>query len=191
MLQSLLTDKKLFGNLGNLDVNQSNPFAKYNCRNKKISCSNGATWYKNAWEKICTDPKDFLVPIIFACDETNMGRCGACPLLFTTSLLNQKCRNKADAWRPLGFIYDLSLLKSNKQQSKMSGDLKAHRLHTVYKAVLESFREAQRGTSLNNIALTLGDQRKVVNVKVPLFFIIGDMQGATKCAAPVPHTPPN
>ena len=180
MLQSLLTDKKLFGNLGNLDVNQSNPFAKYNSRNKKISCSNGATWYKNAWEKICTDPKDFLVPIIFACDETNMGRCGACPLLFTTSLLNQKCRNKADAWRPLGFIYDLSLLKSNKQQSKMSGDLKAHRLHTVYKAVLESFREAQRGTSLNNIALTLGDKQKVVNVKVPLFFIIGDMQGGDK-----------
>ena len=181
MLRSLLTDEKLFGNLENLDVNQQNPFAKYNSRNKKISCSNGATWYKNAWDKICKDPKDFLVPIIFACDETNMGRCGACPLLFTTSLLKQKYRNLAEVWRPLGFIYDLNLLKSNKQQSKMSGDLKAHRLHTVFKAVLESFRDAQRGTTLNNISLTLGKTNKeVVNLKVPLFFIIGDMQGGDK-----------
>ena len=181
MLRSLLSDEKLFGNLENLDVNQQNPFAKYNSHNKKISCSNGATWYKNAWDKICKDPKDFLVPIIFACDETNMGRCGACPLLFTTSLLKQKYRNLAEAWRPLGFIYDLNLLKSNKQQSKMSGDLKAHRLHTVFKAVLESFRDAQRGTTLNNISLTLGKTNKeVVNLKVPLFFIIGDMQGGDK-----------
>jgi hypothetical protein len=116
MLRSLLTDEKLFGDLTNLDVNKNNPFAKYNSRNKKISCSNGASWYKHAWSKLCLDPQDFLVPIIFACDETNMGRCGACPLVFTTSLLNQTCRNTPEAWRPLGFIYDLNLLKSNKQQ---------------------------------------------------------------------------
>ena len=178
MLRSLLTNENLFGNLHNLDVNEQDPFAKFNSRNKKISCSNGASWYKNAWEKLCTDPKDFLVPIIFACDETNMGRCGACPLLFTTTLLNQRCRNLPEAWRPLGFIYDLNLLKSNKQQTKMSGEMKTHRLHTVFKTVLQSFHDAQQGTSLHNIHLSLGKvKQKVVNLKVPLFFIIGDMKG--------------
>ena len=60
----------------------------------------------------------------------------------------------------------------------MSGDLKAHRLHTVFKTILKSFHDAQQGTSLNNIKLKLGQVKtKVVNLKVPLFFIIGDMKG--------------
>jgi hypothetical protein len=91
MLKSLLTDKDLFGNIDNLDVNTNNPFSKYDSRNKHISCANGASWYKAAWDHLCKDTNDLLVPIIFACDETKMGKCGACPLLFTTSLLNQSC----------------------------------------------------------------------------------------------------
>ena len=190
MLRSLLTDEKLFGNLDNLDVNQNDPFAKYNCRNKKISCSNGASWYKHAWDKVCTHPNDFMVPIICACNETNMGRCGACPLLFSTTLLNQRCRNLAEAWRPLGFIYDLKLLKSNKQQAKMSGDLKAQQLHTVFKTVLQSYRDAQVGLGLNNINLALGkDKKKVVNLKVPLFFIIGDVEGGDQmCSTSISYS---
>lgn len=59
--------------------------------------------------------------------------------------------------------------------------MKSLRLHQVFKAVLESFRQAQEGSLLANISLMLGENNsKTVNLKVPLFFIIGDMQGGDK-----------
>jgi hypothetical protein len=181
MLRSLFADKELFGDLNNLDVPQHDPFSQYKGETKYITSANSGSWYTKAWKKLCTNDNDFLVPIIFACDETRMGKCGACPLVFTTSLLKQKFRNLSTAWRPLGYIFDLGLLKSNKQNKNMSGDLKSLRLHTIYKAVLRTYHDAQVGNSLQNISVTLGDNfKKTVNLKVPLFFIIGDIQGGDK-----------
>ena len=43
---------------------------------------------------------EFLLPIIFACDETkvsNQGKTSSWLLLFTTSILNQTMRNKSSA----------------------------------------------------------------------------------------------
>jgi cobalamin biosynthesis Co2+ chelatase CbiK len=63
----------------------------------------------------------------------------------------------------------------------MSGDLKCLRLQEIFWVVLESFKEVQDGNALNNIHLHLGKKSsKVVNLKIPLFFIIGDMQGGDK-----------
>ena len=72
----------------------------------------------------------------------------------------------------------------------MSGDLKALRLHSVFKTVLQSFQDAQKGTDLNNIKVTLSkDKTKVVNIKVPLFFIIGDMKGGDQmCCTSVSYS---
>jgi hypothetical protein len=115
MLHSLLTDMELFVSLENLNVNLVDPFQHYKGKSSNLHCANGGTWYKDAWKNLCKQEEDFLVPIIFSCDETTMGKCGACPLLFTTTLLKQKLRNKPSAWRPLGFIYDLKLITSKKQ----------------------------------------------------------------------------
>ena len=145
MLKSLFSDKKLFGSIDDLDVNIQDPFDHYRGETNHIDCANAGTWYRKAWKNLCKEENDFLVPIIFACDETTMGKCGACPLLFTTTLLKQKHRNKASAWRPLGFIYDLNLIKSNNQNKRMSGDMKCLRLHSIFKAVLQSFKDAQKG----------------------------------------------
>ena len=63
----------------------------------------------------------------------------------------------------------------------MSTDAKSLRLHKIYEAVLQSFYDAQSGNSLENISLTLGENdTKDVDIKVPLFYIIGDMQGGDK-----------
>ena len=43
--------------------------------------------------------------------------------------------------------------------------------------VLQSFRQAQQESALDNVELKLGNQSKLVNLKVPLAFIIGDIQG--------------
>ena len=181
MLKSLLTDKELFGSLDNLDVNPEDPFRRYKAKTPHITCANGAMWYKDAWNHVCTNDKDFMIPIIFACDETTMGSSSACPLLFSTTLLKQSHRNKPNAWRPLGFIFDLDLITSKDQKSRMSTDAKSLRLHKIYEAVLQSFYDAQSGNSLENISLTLGEKdTKDVDIKVPLFYIIGDMQGGDK-----------
>ena len=79
MLQSLLTDKELFGCIDNLDVNYRDPFLRYKGRTAHISCANGSMGYTDAWKSVCKIDKDFMVPIIFACDEMTMHNSSAYP----------------------------------------------------------------------------------------------------------------
>jgi hypothetical protein len=54
-----------------------------------------------------------MMPIIFACNETHLqkgGKASSWPLLFATSIFNQKKGNLPIAWRMLGYINNLSSL---------------------------------------------------------------------------------
>ena len=182
-LLSLLSDSKITSDITKLDVNASDPFTKFVCKNNTLGCVNSGEWYYNAWEYCCRSDDDFLVPIIFACDETQvstMGQIGAWPIMFSTSLLSQELRNKPEGWRPLGYIYDLKIVESQSQHSRQSNDIKYTRIHQIIKAIINSFIKCQRDTSLHNITLALGPFTKLVNLKVPLAFIIGDMVGGDK-----------
>ena len=113
------------------------------------------------------------MPILFACDETkigSVGKKGSWPLMFTTSILNQRLRNQPIAWRPLGYLYDLSLIISESETKKMSNNLKYARLHAMFECILETFVDAQKEGAPSNIELTLGRQKKTVNLKIPCFF---------------------
>ena len=55
--------------------------------------------------------------------------------------------------------------------------LKSQRENQLYEIVLQSFKQAQQDSALDNVELRLGDHTKMVNLKVPLAFIIGDIQG--------------
>ena len=55
--------------------------------------------------------------------------------------------------------------------------LRSKRENQLYEIVLQSFKQAQQAGALNNVELTLGSCTKMVNLKVPLAFIIGDIQG--------------
>ena len=88
-------------------------------------------------------------------------------------------RNKSIAWKPLGYIYDLSTVLSQNQEKDGKVTLKSRRLHKMFDVILETFIEAQ-DICLNDIELTLGDITNKVNLKLPCFFIIGDMQGGDK-----------
>ena len=110
------------------------------------------------------------MPIIFACDETkigSMGKAGCWPLMFTTTILNQSMRNKSIAWKPLGYIYDLSTVLSQNQEKDGSVTLKSRRLHKMFDVILETFIEAQ-DNCLNDIEVTLGVITKKVNYHVSL-----------------------
>jgi hypothetical protein len=146
---------------------------------------NSGQWYNSAYRHEVKDPsKDFMMSIIFACNERHLqkgGKASSWPLLFTTSILNQKTRNlPAIAWRTLGYINDLSLLQSAAEDKNLSQEVKAERLHAILKTIPATVIEAQQSGALDNIPLIFGDDTKVVNLKVPVIFIIGDMQGGDK-----------
>ena len=173
-LVSLLNDPFLFGNIDHLDVNQSDPFSKYKAHNRVLlSTVNSGMRYKLAYETCVTcQGSDFLVPIIFACDETkvsNQGKASCWPLLFTTSILNQEMQNLPAAWRPLGYIYDVSLTTSTNQEKQFGVNLKYTHLHQILKSILASYINCQKSTALTNMNLKLGGVQKVVNLKVPCF----------------------
>jgi hypothetical protein len=184
MLYSLLGDPKLVSDLSNLHVNPDNPFGKYKSEGDYLTTVNSGAWYQTAYKDLIKDPeKDFLLPISFACNETNLSKTGktCCwPLLFTTTIFNQKLRNNASAWRPLCYIYDVNIVDSKQERAHQSNEYKGNWLHAIFCTVLESFIEAQNLGLLDNITLTLGGIEWVVNLRIPVIFIIGDMQGGDK-----------
>lgn len=59
----------------------------------------------------------------------------------------------------------------------MSKDLRSRCENLFFDTVLHSFKEAQKDGALDGVPLTLGNKTRTVNLKVPLAFIIGDIQG--------------
>ena len=180
MLFSLLQDKKL-NTESNLVVNKNDHFAKYVSPNGKLGEVNSGLWYEQAYSTMVKDPsKDFLLPIIFAMDKTtisNSASMSVYPVMFTTTIFDCGTRNKAHAWHPLGYIPIEKNYYSKAQWKKMDRVLKSQRENQLYEIVLQSFKQAQKDGELDNVELRLGDQIKMVNLKVPLAFIIGDIQG--------------
>jgi hypothetical protein len=114
-LHALLSDPALVDNLDNLDVNPADPFAKYASPSRRLSTVNSGAIYNLAYKNRCKKPDDFLVGIIFACDETKLqkgSKAGNWPVMFTVSILNQKMRNLPIAWKSLGYSFDLSMIQS-------------------------------------------------------------------------------
>jgi hypothetical protein len=184
MLYSLLSDPLFVSDISNLDVNPNDPFGKYQSKDDFLTTVNSGAWYQTAYKNLVKDPnKDFLLPICFACDETKLaktGKTGCWPLLFSTTIFNQKLRNLSTAWRPLGYLYDLNILDSKAEKKNQSNEYKGERLQAIFRTLLETLIEAQNSGLLDNIPLTFGNQRKIVNIKIAVIFIIGDMQGGDK-----------
>jgi hypothetical protein len=115
-LYSLVSgDPALFGKL-------DNPFGKYVPPNGLLSTTNPGQWRNTAYwcHKVKDPAKDFMMPIITACDKTHLqkgGKPSIWPLLLTTSILNQKMQNNLMpiAWLTLAYVNNL-LLKTNPPQ---------------------------------------------------------------------------
>ena len=86
-------------------------------------------------------------------------------------------RNKASAWRVIAYIPHEKNIKSQNQLSKFPAAVKTFRLQQLYQAALSSLIEAQKPGVLNGVKLQLGRKSKIVNLKIPVMFIIGDNQG--------------
>src|SRR5687767_10145807 len=91
MLASLFADTSL-NQYQNLVVNAKYQFAKYEPDDDQYGEVNSGLWYQNAYSNCINDPKkDFLCPIIFASDKTNlsdMGDLHVDAIFMTTSIFN-------------------------------------------------------------------------------------------------------
>ncbi len=65
---------------------------------------------------------------------------------------------------------------SKTQLGKIEAAVKLIHLFKLYSVALQSFTEVQQQGAMDNIYLALGDKAKIVNLKIPLAFIIGDNQ---------------
>ena len=70
---SLLHSHELTGDLSCLDVNQHDPFTQCKSPSNQLSCFNSGSWCHQAWDNLIKSTHDWLCPVIFAIDETNVG----------------------------------------------------------------------------------------------------------------------
>ena len=103
-------------------------------------------FYEDAYQHCITKSNDFLCCICFACDEAKLtqgSKTGCCPLMFSTTIFNQKLRNTSIVWHPLGYIYELSNIESDNERKQQSQALKYAHLHAIFAKVLETYIWAQ------------------------------------------------
>lgn len=100
-----------FGNVDNLVINSdpSRRFHKFDASTDEDKYEvNSGKWYSRTYAELRLNPKyDWLFPLIFYIDKTGtdaMQRFSLEPLMFTTTILRRCVREKASAWRHLGFM---------------------------------------------------------------------------------------
>jgi len=136
-------------------------------------------WYKSTYEMlgVARQKKEddggmvdqFLMPLIFYVDKTGTDvfqRYPLEPLMFTTAILRRDIRRKADSWRHLGFIPPVKANDSRKALNNIQS------YHYCLSVLLEDLVELQKHPP--TLEVNLGGIRKVVSVRLPVAFVIGD-----------------
>jgi hypothetical protein len=178
-IYSLLNDKELMHD-DNLLFESDTPFptaTTTNARANVFQDVNDGSVYKQAIALYCKIPnRDVLCPLIFFIDRTHTdvnGNLCLEPVAMTLGIFNRTTRNKASAWRTLGYCINQSNCSSTTPL------LKAQDFHAVLKIILHSLWMLQQ---TNGLAWELCYKGTIYNVvfKVPILYIIGDTEGHDK-----------
>ena len=182
LLQDYLLDLQLFGNKLNL-VNVQDPFGKYVPQNPDTDRELLAgQWYSRTWDAKIADPaKEFLLVLELYLDKTGRtaslkSYCGE-PVIMSTPLLNQACRQNARAWRLLGLIEDLDTYSSAKK-SQQSGRKKEkgrtmRDYHNILRVILQELIGIQQDGGIC-LYVRMGEEVRYVKVIPVLSVITGD-----------------
>ena len=182
-LINLLSDRTLFGNLDNLQLNRSNmPDSLYrpyeNATDDKLDDIMSGSWYRDTVRRMNLGTNDYLMPILLYMDKTGTDayqRYGLEPVLFTIASLRRHVRNLSSSWRSLGFIPDLELRskaeKNRDRSSKMKGTSNRN-YQQILRVVLESLSAYQHTGIKHN--LNLGPYRREVTIWPKVCFVMGD-----------------
>jgi hypothetical protein len=179
-LLSLFNDTSL-NRLENLVIDPANPYGRYVSPDGLLGEVNSGAFYDMAYENLVKDPtKDFMTCLILQMDKTTVSENAdlhSHPVLFTLSCFDLETRNKAEAWRPLGYLPIERCYYSKSQWLLFTAGQKHVRFQQMCNVLLKEVIEAQAPGGLDDVLLRLGPYEKVVNLKIPVAFIIGDAQG--------------
>ena len=177
---SLLSDKEL-NTEANLVINTLDPFTQYTPPDGLLKECLSGSWYRHAWSHMEQATQcDFMIPIILYIDKTQMslsGKLSLFPVQMSLSIFTEETRRTARAWRPLGYIANEDYFFSAAERDVNDANTKNERFHTQLHEILRSFKEAQEPGALHGVSIQLGSASKLVNLYVPLHFIIGDVEG--------------
>ena len=185
--KDLNAEATIFGDLNNLCVDPDDPFGGNPGRKDGLVDEVvDAHWYQMTRQfikdNLVKDDEPFLVvPVAFYADKTGVDvfqRYGVEPLMFTFLLIKRFLRNKADAWRLLGFLPDMDLKSSatkNKDRESSQGKSRSVRnYHRCLAKILESFIENQGYKKPVYGFFRLGPYIQKVRLFFPLACVIGD-----------------
>ena len=148
----------------------------------RLSDLNNGKWYHETYYLKCHGKKNHvLLPIILFADKTFADKRGnLCqePVLFTLGIFNKATRQRPRAWRPLGFIPNLSLHNKHLKESYKKVD----DYHRCLELILESLVNAQSHEGIKWDFCFKGRSRPVVLVP-EVCFLMGDNEGQTKFCA--------
>ncbi len=181
MVQSLLKSS-LMVEENMLFPDMDNPLAPPPARVETIADVDTGQVFRSAHGHLCTRPDHVLCPLIMYLDRICIdqhGRCSLEPGYATLGIWNLGTRNKAEAWRPLGYIPNLYLLSKNENKFRMNSLEKLRMYHEILDAMLASVVRLQ---SKGGVPFSFTYRGKLydVNLKVFLMFIIGDTEGHDK-----------
>lgn len=161
-----------------------------------------ANWYLQTHSKMISDKcTQILCPLIFFIDGVAIdtyGKKSLEPVSFTLGIFNRNTRNKASAWRVLGYIPNIEKTnKVNYKSSKQGSDEKRLHYHRMLSVILNGLETYQ---SKDGIITTLPfwtssedrePEYRRVQMKFPIMFIIGDCIGNDKLCSRLHTYVPN
>ena len=137
-------------------------------------------WFKNAYNKHCTNIHDVLCPVILFIDGTAIDPVGKLKLeaiMLTLGIFTREMRNKAEAWRLLGFICDPS--KENLGNDKYTNQVeKRTDYHHMLKELLQELYDLEASDGiLIDLPTNNGNDVETIRLKICLMFVMGDAVG--------------
>ena len=176
-MYSLLSDEELM-QPQNL-IFGDDPFARVgdHGRNHSFGDIETSSWYKRTQQSVCRNRNEVLMPIILFCDKTYVKSKPAEALSFTFGILKSHTRNNPRAWRNLGMIPGKlgDLIPQGKYNKGKKGQMRLNDWHHVCSILLTDLKQMQQN---DGIDWEFFGKRCVL--KIPIMFIIGDIEGHDK-----------
>jgi Plavaka transposase len=195
-LLSILQDEVLMSG-NNLVINESDPLSMFIPDDGRLGEAHTGSRYRDLYEELAQGHNQLLVPIILYLDGTiidSKGHIEVCPVSFTTTLLTEKARRDAGAWRLLGYVPDLHRGRSSAMNAVANSQSQKGRttrnFHRIMDVVLQGLKSAQAGEDrrLKGAPVKLGGKWLAVDIVCPLLFVINDgKQGDQLCGRVTSH----
>ena len=154
---------------------------------RKFGDLHTGTAFRKAYQKLCSTPKDILIPIILFIDGTIVdayGRLSLEGVLMTLGCFNAISRNKPNRWRLLGYIPDPCKEDSgNDSYCDTDKDRQAKRndYHFMLRHILKGINELEQSDGIIwNLPTKDGTNIETVCFRFYLQLVIGDALGNDK-----------